>query len=69
MEKERERLTKKVDKLRSGIEGSRKKLANENFVSRAKPEVVDRERERLADLESQRRAVREQLERLGDGAA
>ena len=33
------------------IGGAEKKLANENFVSRAKPEVVEREREKL---ESQR---------------
>ena len=36
---------------------------------RARPEVVERERERLVDPEAQLRAVKEQLERLDGGAA
>jgi valyl-tRNA synthetase len=47
---ERERLHKERDRLTSLIGGAEKKLSNENFVSRAKPEVVEREREKLDSL-------------------
>ena len=39
-------------------------LANENFVQKAKPEVVQRERERLEDLLARRLAVTERLTAL-----
>ncbi len=37
----------KIDKEAAGLQG---KLNNENFVARAKPEIVQRERDRLAEL-------------------
>ncbi|MCA9751692.1 MAG: valine--tRNA ligase [Gemmatimonadetes bacterium] len=49
---ERERLAKEHERLVNLIGGAEKKLANENFVSRAKPEVVEREREKLESLRS-----------------
>ncbi len=53
LEKEKERLAKQREQLVKRIEGSKKKLGNENFVSRAKPEIVERERELVVDLERQ----------------
>ena len=41
------------------------KLANDAFVSKAPEAVVTKERERLAALEEEASALREQLERLG----
>ncbi len=53
MEKERARLLKQRDQLSGRVEGAKKKLANENFVSKASPDVVERERERLIELEAE----------------
>ena len=46
--KEAERLEREVEKTQSEIERAEKKLANENFVNKAKAEVVEAEREKLA---------------------
>ena len=47
-DKEAQRLKKDMEKTESEIERAEKKLANKNFVSKAKPEVVEKEREKLA---------------------
>ncbi len=52
----------KLDKQIVGIEG---KLANEKFVTRAKPEVVQRERDRLAEFQARRQSLAENLASLG----
>ena len=52
---------KKIDGF---IAGKEKKLSNENFTARAPAEVVERERESLAELKTQREATVEVLERL-----
>ena len=44
-----------------GIAGIEKKLANENFVSRAPAEVVQRERDRLSELQAELAQVRASL--------
>ncbi|MCG3180980.1 MAG: Valine--tRNA ligase [Phycisphaerae bacterium] len=61
---ERQRLLKQQAELTQRAQQSRGKLANEGFVSRAKPEAVQRERDRLAQIESELAAVAEQLARL-----
>jgi valyl-tRNA synthetase len=48
---ERERLVKEADRLLSDLENTRRKLRNEDFLAKAKPEVVERERQRLTSLE------------------
>lgn len=47
IDEERARLDKNIAKIQKDLEGSKKKLDNPNFVSRAKPEVVATERERI----------------------
>jgi valyl-tRNA synthetase len=64
-EAERSRLQKELDNLVNQIEGSERQLANENFVSRAAPEVVQRVRDKLDDLQSSRSVVEERLKVLG----
>ncbi|MDP8223830.1 MAG: valine--tRNA ligase [Candidatus Lernaella stagnicola] len=64
--KEKERLTKQRDKLAGDVERTGKKLANENFVAKAPPAVVEKERARLADLGQQLAAVEENLRLLAD---
>jgi valyl-tRNA synthetase len=64
VDKERDRLTKQREQLVTRLQGSRKKLSNQNFVSRAKPEVVDRERELVGELERQLGTVDQTLSEL-----
>jgi valyl-tRNA synthetase len=56
-----ERLTKEKAKLDEQIAKSRNMLSNEQFVSRAKPEVVEKERARLADLQASAAQIAERL--------
>ncbi|MBV9712386.1 MAG: valine--tRNA ligase, partial [Ktedonobacteraceae bacterium] len=49
--KELERLDKEITQAQQEITRLQGKLANENFVTRAKPEVVEKEREKLAAQE------------------
>ena len=44
------RLDKEMGKIQKGLEMVEKKLSNENFVARAKPEFVASERARGAEL-------------------
>ncbi|MFQ5699317.1 MAG: class I tRNA ligase family protein, partial [Myxococcota bacterium] len=60
--RERERLEKGRARIERQLEASRRKLANEKFVSRARPEVVDAERQRLREAELE-------LARLGQSLA
>ena len=64
MTKERDRLTKQRDQLRGRIAGSQRKLANEQFLSKASPEVVQKERDRLATCEEQMNNVETALAAL-----
>jgi valyl-tRNA synthetase len=64
LEKEAARLDKEIANARQQIERSEAKLANEQFVTRARPDVVQKERdslaaqrETLAKLEAQRREL------------
>jgi valyl-tRNA synthetase len=61
---ERERLSKELANLNGQIEAAEKKLGNEGFTSRAKPEVVERERTRLAELTESRKAIEGRLAKL-----
>ena len=63
---ERARLEKQkqeIEQAKKAVEG---KLANENFVTRAKPEVVAQAREKLQQLRDQLQAVEKHLAELGD---
>ncbi len=62
---ERERLSKELGTISAQIDKTEKNLSNEQFVSRAKPEVVEKERAKLADLKQAQQSVRERLAALG----
>jgi len=62
-----DRLTKEQTKLNDQIAKSQTMLSNEQFVSRAKPEVVERERAKLADLETSAAQITERLAALCGG--
>ena len=53
IEAERRRLEKDKAKAEAEAEKVRRKLANADFVARAKPEVVEENRERLAAHEAE----------------
>jgi valyl-tRNA synthetase len=59
-----ERLGKVIKKNESDIGKLRAKLANDSFVKNAKPELVDADRARLAELEAQTEGLIKQLERV-----
>ncbi len=59
LDQERERLRREIERLEGQLAGTRAKLANDAFVSRAPEEVVNKERLKEASL-------REQIEKLED---
>jgi valyl-tRNA synthetase len=61
---ERARLTKDISGLASDIDRTAKKLANADFVARAPEEVVEENRERLADAEAAQAKLKAALARL-----
>jgi len=61
---ERERLNKELIDVTAQIDKSEKMLGNEGFVSRAKPEVVTRERARLSELTQTRTTIQERIRAL-----
>lgn len=62
--KELASLEKKQQQLSKGVMGARKKLENEGFLKNAAPEVVERERQRLGDMEAELRGVEDNLEKI-----
>ena len=59
-----ERLTKEIKRAEADEQRLRKKLENENFVSKAPKEVVDREREKHERAATELEGLRKRLERL-----
>ncbi len=63
------RLGGEVERLRKLVDAQEKKLGNEQFVSRAPAEVVERERQKLTAWREQCEVLVRKRERLGCGAA
>ena len=61
---ERRRLADEEAKLAGQLERTSKMLNNENFVQRARPDVVQRERTRLAELEAASAQIKERIASL-----
>lgn len=64
LDAEIERQTKELEKTIGLITGKEKKLSNENFVSRAPAEVVQKERETLEQLHAQQASIEQNLAML-----
>ena len=62
---ERERLQKEVTQKERFLDSVRRKLQNEQFVTRAQPEVVERERRKEQDAAADIARLRKNLEYLG----
>ncbi|MBO3269485.1 valine--tRNA ligase [Hymenobacter defluvii] len=61
---EKERLTKELEYAQGFRDSVQKKLANEKFVQNAKPDLVERERQKLADAEAKITALEQSLAAL-----
>ncbi|HTR97988.1 MAG TPA: valine--tRNA ligase [Candidatus Acidoferrales bacterium] len=51
LDEERARLAREAEKLLTDLESVKKKLRNQDFLGKARPEIVERERTRLGQLE------------------
>jgi valyl-tRNA synthetase len=63
-EEESARLNREIAKLNKEAERMESKLQNPSFVDKAPADVVAKERDRLADLQSTRSKLAEQLEKI-----
>ncbi len=68
LERERKRLRGEIEGLAKQLAGAEKRLENEQFVTRAPAEVVEREREKAGALREQEGKLRDKL-RLLEGDA
>jgi valyl-tRNA synthetase len=62
---EKKRLTSEREKLAKDRDGTKRKLDNPDFVARAPEEVIEENRERLAEAETRIARIDEALKRLG----
>jgi valyl-tRNA synthetase len=61
---ETQRLSKEFERLSQEINKAQQKLSNETFVSKAPPQVIEQERNRIKEFSSALTKVSEQLARL-----
>ena len=61
---EKERLKKDLEYNKGFLDSVQSKLANERFVSNAKPEVIENEKKKQADAEAKIKAIEEQLQAM-----
>lgn len=64
IEEERKRLNKELTKTEAEAEKSRRKLTNPQFVEKAAPNVVEKERAKLAEFDEKIAKLKRQLENL-----
>ncbi|AVS62832.1 valine--tRNA ligase [Paracidovorax avenae] len=62
---EKARLSKEIARIEGEIAKARGKLANEAFVAKAPPAVIEQEQKRVADFGATLERLRDQLARLG----
>jgi valyl-tRNA synthetase len=65
LDQEMKRLNDELSKLSGRVNNARALLSDEKFVGRAPEEVVDRERQRLEDMEDRHARMSEVLSKLG----
>ncbi|UTA69565.1 valine--tRNA ligase [Emticicia sp. 21SJ11W-3] len=65
VEAEKANLQKELEYTRGFKKSTEAKLANERFVQNAKPEIIEKERQKLADADAKIKALEEALVKLG----
>lgn len=65
IEKEKEEITKELNRLRGFLKGVMGKLGNERFVNNAPEQVITNERNKQADAEAKIKVLEEKMEGLG----
>jgi len=66
LERERERLAREMEWVEGEIARAEELLADEEFLAKAPPQVVEKEREKLAGYREKWDKLRERLESLGN---
>jgi valyl-tRNA synthetase len=64
LSEERARLLKEVGKVEDEFNHVQRKLGNSEFLAKAKPEVIQKEREKANRFEEKIRALRSSLEKI-----
>ncbi|MFZ0389122.1 MAG: valine--tRNA ligase [Calditrichia bacterium] len=64
LEKEKQRLQKEIERLDAQLKGLRKKLANEQFLTRAPQAVVDQEKNKLETFSAKKEKLQKNLMQL-----
>ncbi len=65
LDAEKSRLDKEIEKVSIEVMRAQQKLGNEKFVANAKPDVVEKEKERLLEWENKLSQLREMRSALG----
>lgn len=66
VEKEKERLTKSLEKTLADLDRTNKKLANEEFLSKAPADVVAKEKAKKEDMEAMKAKLEKNIAMLND---
>jgi valyl-tRNA synthetase len=64
LEEERARLSKEVGKIEDELARVQKKLANRDFMAKAKAEVIQKEKDKAVQFEEKIRTLRSSLEKI-----
>ncbi len=69
VEAERDRLTKEMARAEQELAGVLRKLENPNFVAKAPPDVVEKDRARVEELKARKTKLQENITRLSPEAS
>ena len=64
LDKENDRLSKRLNELEGHLQGIEKKLSNDNFVNRAPENVVEHEKKKMQDMTAEYELVKANLDML-----
>jgi len=64
MEEETKRLQKEIQKVDKEVAFVSKKLSNEQFLSKAPPEIVEEEKEKASQFKTRRDKLEENLKKI-----
>lgn len=64
LEKEQAKLEKQIGKLEKELSGIERKLSNDKFIQNAKPEIVEKEKDKFTEVKSKLDTIKELYESL-----